>query len=76
MPEEALDSSADDSDGDVSLTRSVPGQFDEPDLMLDSFSRLYVVMGLQVYVVTNGRIAGLNRKVSWENVNLQRKHDA
>ncbi len=36
----AFDSSADDNDGDVSLTRSVPGQFDEPDLMLDSFSRV------------------------------------
>jgi hypothetical protein len=40
MPEEAFDSSADDNDGVISLTRSVPGQFDEPDLMLDSFSRV------------------------------------
>ncbi len=40
MPEEAFDSSADDNDGDVSLTKSVPGQFDEADLMLDSFSRV------------------------------------
>ncbi len=40
MPEEAFDSSADDNDGVVSLTRSALRQFDEPDLMLDSFSRV------------------------------------
>jgi hypothetical protein len=34
MPEEAFDSSADNSDD------SVPGQFDEPDLMLDRVSRV------------------------------------
>jgi hypothetical protein len=32
-------------------------------------------MGLQVYVVTNDRIAGINRKISWENVNPHRKDD-
>ncbi len=40
MPEEAFDSSANDSYGDFSLTRSVPGQFDESDLMLDRVSRV------------------------------------
>ncbi len=40
MPEEALDSSANDNDDTTSLTRSVPGQFDEPDLKLDRVSRV------------------------------------
>jgi hypothetical protein len=40
MPEEAFDSSADDNDGAFSLTRSVPGQFDEPDIMLDRVIRV------------------------------------
>ncbi len=39
MPEEALNSSANDNDDITSLTRSLPGQFDEPDLMLDRVSR-------------------------------------
>ncbi len=34
-----MDSSANDNDDITSLTRSVPGQFDEPDLMLDRVSR-------------------------------------
>jgi hypothetical protein len=38
MPEEAFDFSANDNDDITSLTRSVPGQFDEPDLMLDRVS--------------------------------------
>ncbi len=64
MPEEAFDSSADDNDGVVSLTRSVPGEFYGPDLMLETSVGWDVVNGLQVYVVTNGKIAGLNRKIS------------
>ncbi len=40
MPEEAFSSSANDNDDITSLTRSVPGQFDGPDLMLDRVSRV------------------------------------
>jgi hypothetical protein len=41
MAEEAFDSSADDDDNDdVSLSCSVSGEFDEPELMLDRVSRV------------------------------------
>jgi hypothetical protein len=33
MPEEALDSSTNDNDDITSITRSVPEEFNEPDLM-------------------------------------------
>ncbi len=50
-------------------------QLDEPDLMLDRVG-WDVVMGLQVYIVMNGRVTGLNRKISWQKCQSSEKIDA